>query len=149
MPSLGSLCDQSCKTTNQARYANKTDGKRNNRIRVTIIIIISSQRPCRRRTVYNFTCWYVRKPRTALSSARRVLPHAENNFCMRRIVSACGDSCSTCGGPSPQTGVPRAEERRRFVQRTVRRFVFRVRRTLSACGELSFICILYTQKAAL
>ena len=74
-------------------------------------------------------CLNVRKPRTALfslSSARRVLPHAETRF-------------------------PRAEDRLRM-----RRFMCHVRRTVSACGdrcsacgELSLICILYTQKAAL
>ena len=67
--------------------------------------------------------YIIRKPRTALfslSSARRVLPHAE-------------------------TSVPCAEDRLRM-----RRLVFCVRRTVSACGdwcsangEFSFICTLY------
>ena len=57
-------------------------------------------------------------------------------FRMRRIVSACGDSFSACGGPSPhaEIGVPRAENRfrmRRLVFR-MRRSVFRMRRNVSA-----------------
>ena len=83
----------------------------------------------------------VRKPRTALfslSSARRVLPHAENRFRMwrlvfrvRRNVSACGDSCRV---PSPhaEIRVPRAEDPLRM-----QRLVFRVRKTVSACGRPS------------
>ena len=92
-------------------------------------------------------CCLVRKPRTALfslSSARRVLPHAENRFRVRRLVfrvrrtvSACGDRCSAYGGPSPhaETRVPRAEDPLRM-----RRLVFRVRRTLSACGDSYSAC---------
>ena len=66
-----------------------------------------------------------------------MLPHAENNFRMRRIVSACGDRCSACGGTSPhaEIRVPRVEDRLRM-----RRPVFRVRRTLSACGDSCSAC---------
>ena len=71
----------------------------------------------------------------SLSSARRVLPHAETRFHMRRLVfgprviSACGDRCSAYGGTSPhaEIRVSRAEDRLR-----IRRPVFCV---LSACGD--------------
>ena len=97
-------------------------------------------------TPFTETIWLVRKLRTALfslSSARRVVPHAETRFpraeeCLRmrrlvfrvrRTVSACGDSCSACGGPSPhaEIRVPRAEDRL-----CMRRLVFHVRRTVLA-----------------
>ena len=106
-----------------------------------------------------------------------------------RHFSHCGDSFSACGGPSShaETCFPRAEDRCSVCGGTSsheetrvsrvedrlrrRRFVFRVRRTLSACGDsysacggpsphaeigvpraenlASYVAILYTQKAAL
>ena len=79
-------------------------------------------------------------------------------FRMRRIVSACGDSLSVCrGGDLCGDPFPRAEERlrmRRFVfrvRRTIgvpraenrlrmRRQVFRVRRNVSTCGDSCSAC---------